>query len=150
MAALLFPKASAQSLEETFRTPPEEAKPLMIWQWMDGMVTREGITADLEAYKAAGIGGVQQFLVGGDMQTLVKDPANAIGTAPAAPRRSSPTSAAAAPCCGAAASSSCAGPPPHRVPASGSGPPAPCRPGRSRAPGTCVSLKGGAHRTGSA
>lgn len=64
-AALLFPKASAQSLEETFRTPPEEAKPLMIWQWMDGMVTREGITADLEAYKAAGIGGVQQFLVGG-------------------------------------------------------------------------------------
>ena len=80
MAALLFPKASAQSLEETFRTPPEEAKPLMIWQWMDGMVTREGITADLEAYKAAGIGGVQQFLVGGDMQTLVKDPANAIGT----------------------------------------------------------------------
>ena len=66
MAALLFPKASAQSLEETFRTPPEEAKPLMIWQWMDGMVTREGITADLEAYKAAGIGGVQQFLVGGD------------------------------------------------------------------------------------
>lgn len=66
MAALLFPNASAQSLEETFRTPPEEAKPLMIWQWMDGMVTREGITADLEAYKAAGIGGVQQFLVGGD------------------------------------------------------------------------------------
>ncbi len=47
------------SLETLFDNPPQEAKPLMIWQWMDGVVTKEGITADLEAYKAAGIGGVQ-------------------------------------------------------------------------------------------
>lgn len=68
------------SLETLFDNPPQEAKPLMIWQWMDGVVTKEGITADLEAYKAAGIGGVQQFLVGGPLQCVIKDPANAIGT----------------------------------------------------------------------
>ncbi|MBQ7213114.1 MAG: hypothetical protein IJS25_01105 [Bacteroidales bacterium] len=67
-------------LERDFLTPPEEAKPIMIWQWMDGLVSKEGITADLEAYKAAGIGGVQQFLVGGTVQLLVKDTTNAIGT----------------------------------------------------------------------
>lgn len=52
----------------------------MIWQWMDGLVTKEGITRDLEAYQKAGIGGVQQFLVGSETQILVKDTANAIGT----------------------------------------------------------------------
>ena len=80
LAALLFTEASAQTLEDSFRTPPEEAKPLMIWEWMNGLVSREGITAELEAYKAAGIGGVQQFIVGGDMQTIITDPSNAVGT----------------------------------------------------------------------
>ena len=79
LAAFLFQPAAAQTLEESFRSPSRDEKPVMIWQWMDGLVTREGITADLEAYKAAGIGGVQQFLVGGP-QSLVKDTANAIGT----------------------------------------------------------------------
>ena len=67
-------------MEEAFRNPPAEAKPLMIWQWMDGLVSREGITADLEAYKEAGIGGVQNFQVGGPMQGLAKDTTNAIGS----------------------------------------------------------------------
>ncbi len=52
----------------------------MIWQWMDGVVSREGITADLEAYREAGIGGVQQFQVGGPMQTAISDTTQAIGT----------------------------------------------------------------------
>lgn len=69
-----------QTMEEAFRNPPAEAKPLMIWQWMDGLVSREGITADLEAYKEAGIGGVQNFQVGGPMQGLAKDTTNAIGS----------------------------------------------------------------------
>ena len=69
-----------QTLEDAFRNPPAEAKPLMIWQWMDGLVSREGITADLEAYKEAGIGGVQNFQVGGPMQGLAKDTTNAIGS----------------------------------------------------------------------
>ncbi|MBQ1646643.1 MAG: hypothetical protein II052_07090, partial [Prevotella sp.] len=60
--------------------PPAEAKPIMIWQWMDGLITKEGITADLEAYQKAGIGGVQNFQVGGNAQGLVKDTTNAIGS----------------------------------------------------------------------
>ena len=68
------------SMEEAFRSPSEETKPIMIWQWMDGLVSKEGITTDLEAYKAAGIGGVQQFLVGGPMQVMARDTTNAIGT----------------------------------------------------------------------
>lgn len=72
--------AEGQTMEEAFRNPPAEAKPLMIWQWMDGLVSREGITADLEAYKEAGIGGVQNFQVGGPMQGLAKDTTNAIGS----------------------------------------------------------------------
>lgn len=80
LLALPLAGAKSQSLEEAFKHPSDEVKPLMIWQWMDGLVTKNGITADLEAYKEAGIGGVQQFLVGGTMQTLVSDSTNAIGT----------------------------------------------------------------------
>lgn len=72
--------ASCQSLEDAFRHPSVESKPIMIWQWMDGLVSEEGITADLEAYSKAGIGGVQQFLVGGPMQVMARDTTNAIGT----------------------------------------------------------------------
>ena len=69
-----------QSIDSAFSHPPTEAKPIMIWQWMDGVVSAEGITADLEAYKEAGIGGVQQFLVGGPMQVAMSDTTHAIGT----------------------------------------------------------------------
>ena len=72
--------SKGQTMEEAFKNPPAEAKPLMIWQWMDGLVSKEGITADLEAYKEAGIGGVQNFQVGGPMQGLAKDTTNAIGS----------------------------------------------------------------------
>jgi hypothetical protein len=41
-----------------FATPPAEARPWVYWMWMDGNLSREGITADLEAMKNAGIGGV--------------------------------------------------------------------------------------------
>lgn len=81
LLALLQPTVEGQTIDEVFANPPQEARPLMIWQWMDGVVSAEGITADLEAYKAAGIGGVQQFQVGGPMQGVICDTANAIGTA---------------------------------------------------------------------
>lgn len=72
--------AAPTPLDSLFLFPPQEAKPIMIWQWMDGLVTREGITRDLEAYRDAGIGGVQNFLIGGDMQGLIRDTVNAVGT----------------------------------------------------------------------
>ncbi|MCX6560527.1 MAG: glycosyl hydrolase [Candidatus Aminicenantes bacterium] len=45
-------------LEAGFRRPPDEARPWVYWFIMDGNSSREGITADLEAMKRAGIGGV--------------------------------------------------------------------------------------------
>ncbi|MDN3548415.1 glycosyl hydrolase [Mucilaginibacter aquaedulcis] len=48
---------AGNSLEQVFRHPPEAAKPWVFWYWMQGAVTREGITTDLQAMKQAGIGG---------------------------------------------------------------------------------------------
>ena len=66
--------------KDGFLNPTDENHPLIIWQWMDGLVTKEGITKDLEAFKAAGLAGVQNFQIGGDMQSLVGDPTCAIGS----------------------------------------------------------------------
>jgi len=48
-------------LEKGFAQPPDSAKPHAWWQWMKGNITREGITADLEAMKRIGLGGTQIF-----------------------------------------------------------------------------------------
>jgi hypothetical protein len=53
--------APGDALERGFREPPASARPRVWWHWMNGNVTREGITADLEWMKRVGIGGVQQF-----------------------------------------------------------------------------------------
>jgi hypothetical protein len=50
--------AQAAALEGEFRSPPHPAKPWVYWINMDGHFTKEGITADLESMKAAGIGGM--------------------------------------------------------------------------------------------
>lgn len=85
MAAVLIASlpitAGAQTpYKDGFLKPTDENRPLIIWQWMDGLVTKEGITKDLEAFKAAGLAGVQNFQIGGDMQSLVGDPTCAIGS----------------------------------------------------------------------
>jgi hypothetical protein len=53
-----------KSLESAFLNPPESAKVWTWWHWMNGNVSKEGITADLEAMKRVGIGGVYNFHVG--------------------------------------------------------------------------------------
>ncbi|OGD18391.1 MAG: hypothetical protein A2W03_06685 [Candidatus Aminicenantes bacterium RBG_16_63_16] len=50
--------AAAGALARGFAAPPDSARPWVYWMWMDGNLSREGITADLEAMKRAGIGGV--------------------------------------------------------------------------------------------
>ncbi|MCW4461184.1 glycosyl hydrolase [Sphingomonas sp. BT-65] len=52
---------SASELETGFASPPREARPLGWWHWINGNVTIDGIDADLQAAKAAGMGGVQMF-----------------------------------------------------------------------------------------
>ena len=46
-----------RSLRDQFLSPSDEAKPWTFWYWMYGAVSKEGITADLEAMKHAGLGG---------------------------------------------------------------------------------------------
>src|SRR4051812_31290266 len=65
--------AAADRLADGFRQPPQSARPLVFWQWMNGCVTKEGITSDLESYQRVGLGGVQQFLVGGS-EAILTDP----------------------------------------------------------------------------
>jgi hypothetical protein len=48
---------SAQTIEQGFLNPPQSAKPWVFWYWMHAAVSKEGITADLEAMKEVGIGG---------------------------------------------------------------------------------------------
>ncbi len=61
--ALFFNKPTV-ALEERFLNPPAAAKPWVYWFWMDGNVTKEGITADLEAMDRAGVGGALMMGVG--------------------------------------------------------------------------------------
>ena len=60
---LLTLSAQAGSLEDGFRNPPASARPQTWWHWMNGNITEEGITADLEAMQRVGIGGAQIFNV---------------------------------------------------------------------------------------
>ena len=48
----------ADDLERSFDQPPENARPWVYWYFMDGNLSREGMTADLESMQQAGIGGV--------------------------------------------------------------------------------------------
>lgn len=48
-------QVSLSQLREGFANPPKEAKVRTWWHWLDGNVTREGITADLEAMHRVGI-----------------------------------------------------------------------------------------------
>ncbi|MDR3228792.1 MAG: hypothetical protein LBT53_05205 [Puniceicoccales bacterium] len=64
--------APAADLAETFRNPPDSAKVHTWWHWMDGNISKAGITADLEAMASAGVGGAQIFNVG---QSIPNGPA---------------------------------------------------------------------------
>ena len=52
---------STDPLASGFESPPASARPHTWWHWMNGNVTKEGITADLEAMQRVGIGGAQIF-----------------------------------------------------------------------------------------
>ncbi|OUJ73502.1 glycosyl hydrolase [Hymenobacter crusticola] len=57
--------AAATYLKTIFQNPPESAKPWVFWYWMNAAVSREGITADLEAMREAGIGGAYLMPING-------------------------------------------------------------------------------------
>jgi len=64
LPAVIACAASALTLEEGFKAPPNSAKPHTWYHMMNGNVTKEGITCDFEALARAGVGGVQMFDAG--------------------------------------------------------------------------------------
>jgi hypothetical protein len=58
LCQLLILSIYAQPLERAFLNPPDSSKPWVYWFWLNGNLSKEGITADLEAMKRVGIGGV--------------------------------------------------------------------------------------------
>jgi hypothetical protein len=68
---------AADDLEARFLNPPEAAKPGVLWQWMGSGISREGITKDLEAIKAAGFNGTTMFNVADVVTPFAYDIPNA-------------------------------------------------------------------------
>jgi hypothetical protein len=60
--------ASAAQPDDTLRAgfehPPASARPRVWWHWMNGNISRDGITKDLAWMKRIGLGGVQNFDAG--------------------------------------------------------------------------------------
>ncbi|WP_198931765.1 glycosyl hydrolase [Labilibacter marinus] len=54
-------QAENTSLEQNFQNPPPSARARVMWFWINGNVTKTGITADLEAMKDVGIQGALIF-----------------------------------------------------------------------------------------
>jgi hypothetical protein len=52
-------------LESAFTQPPADSRPRCYWYWLDGYVSKEGITKDLEAMRDVGIGGAYIGIIGG-------------------------------------------------------------------------------------
>ena len=66
--------ATASALNDLsggFLNPPDTARPWVYWFWINGNISREGITADLEAMQRVGIGGVLIMEVDGSPQGQV-------------------------------------------------------------------------------
>ncbi|HYD84452.1 MAG TPA: glycosyl hydrolase, partial [Opitutus sp.] len=70
--AFLSATAKTHELATMFAQPPDEARARVWWHWVDGNVSKEGITADLEAMQRVGIGGAWIFNVS---QSLPEGPA---------------------------------------------------------------------------
>ncbi len=58
LVSLTLTRAAADPLEQGFGKPPPEARPWVYWFWLNGNISSNGITADLEAMQRVGIGGV--------------------------------------------------------------------------------------------
>ena len=70
------------SYEEAFVRPDFHARPWVYWYWMNGNVTRAGITKDLEEMASAGIGGAYLMPIGGSgKNTHVNPPVNPLSEA---------------------------------------------------------------------
>ncbi len=58
LAVTAYSSERISDLAKNFSHPPASARPWIFWFWLNGSMTSNGITADLEAMKNAGLGGV--------------------------------------------------------------------------------------------
>ena len=58
LVALAAAAVAGEDLQKNFAAPPDSARPWVYWFWLNQNITKEGITADLEAMRRVGIGGV--------------------------------------------------------------------------------------------
>jgi hypothetical protein len=79
LAIALAPALRAADLAADFAHPPESARIWVWWHWVRHNVSPETLTADLEAFKAQGVGGVTIYPIDG-----------AAGAMPAGPRLLTP------------------------------------------------------------
>lgn len=63
-AFCLYNSMQAQIAKEVFANPPIQARPSTYWMWMNGNISKEGLSADLEYMKRASYGGAMMFNVG--------------------------------------------------------------------------------------
>jgi len=61
--------SSTDALSSAFFYPPASARPRVRWHWMNGNVTKDGISKDLEWMKRVGIGGLQNFDINLNLNT---------------------------------------------------------------------------------
>ncbi len=60
-AVAIAQKPASDALEQSFKNPPNAARPRVWWHWMNGNITKDGIQKDLEWMQRVGIGGFQNF-----------------------------------------------------------------------------------------
>jgi len=82
VCAVLFPvfpnqvtgAAPGDDLRSKFLNPPDSTRPRCYWYWIDGHVSKEGITRDLESMKRVGIGeGYIGIIGGGEIKALTEE-----------------------------------------------------------------------------
>ena len=61
---LAMTSRASDRLEDGFRNPPASARPWVYWWWLDGGVSKDGITRDLEEMERQGIAGALLFDAG--------------------------------------------------------------------------------------
>jgi hypothetical protein len=65
---------SVFNLKKDFQSPPESAAPWVFWYWYHASVSKEGITADLEAMKESGIAGAYLMTIKGADTAYMQPP----------------------------------------------------------------------------
>ena len=69
------PITAQEDLAKGFTQPPNAAKPRVYWWWLMSLVSKEGITRDVEELHAKGVGGVLLFDAAGSSGQMPRGPA---------------------------------------------------------------------------